>query len=89
MSIEKQRRISIFEKIKHFFDTHTGFPQQIQEEIETLLPDDTMDPLDVIVKLLCTPEWGGETAATNFLSMLGVKEEEIDTLIAENLDYNL
>ena len=89
MSIEKQRRISIFEKIKHFFDTHTGFPKQIQEEIETLLPDDTMDPLDVIVKLLCTPEWGGVPAASSFLSMLGVKDEEINTLITENTDYGL
>ena len=89
MSIEEHRRNSIFEEIKHFFDTHTGFPQQFQKEIESLLPDDPMDPLDVIVGLLCTPEWGGETAATNFLSMLGVKEEEIDTLIAENLDYSL
>ena len=89
MSIETQRRNSIFEKIKCFFETHTGFPLQFQKEIESLLPDDPMDPLDVIVGLLCTPEWGGEAAATGFLSMLGVKEEEIDTLIAENLDYGL
>lgn len=89
MSIEARRRNSILEEIKRFFEAHTGFPQQFQEEIDALLPEDAMDPLDVIVGLLCTPEWGGVSAASSFLSMLGVKEEEIDTLIAENLDYGL
>ena len=89
MSIEEHRRNSIFEEIKRFFDAHTGFPQQFQKEIEALLPDDPMDALDVIVGLLCTPEWGGESAASSFLSMLGVKDDEIDSLIAENLDYGL
>lgn len=88
MSIEKHRRHIIFEEIKHFFDTHTGFPQQWQKEIDELSPEDTMDALDVVIGLMCTPEWGGDQAASSFLSMLGLNSEEIDSLLADSLDYS-
>lgn len=87
MSIEKNRRTCILTEIKRFFDTHKGFPSQWQKEIDELCPEDQKDALDVIIGLMCTPEWGGAAAASGFLSTIGVKDDEIEMLIAENLDF--
>ena len=88
MSLDKNRRQSILDDIKRFFEAKRGFPETWQTEIDALSPEDLFDELDILITHLCAPEWGGAQATRNFLALLGVQEEDAETLIADNCDLN-
>lgn len=87
MSIEKNRRNSIYIDAKSFLENHSGFPQNWLEEIEALYPEDDFDALDILIGHMCAPEWGGISAVRSFLSRIGVTDCEIETLISDHFDF--
>lgn len=80
MEIEKARRDEIYIEIRDFLNR-----PEWEAEVNEIDPDDGYDGLDVFVGHLCL-EWGSEDTR-GFLKSTGVTEDEVEQLIADNIDF--
>ena len=71
-----ERKEVLFREAENFFEMTGGMPGDFSGD----------DALDMLVGTLCLPEYGGSTATREILSIIGATPDEIEELIAENID---
>ena len=85
MIMENARRTAVYDELKSFFEMQGGVPAEWEREISEIHPDDSFDGLDILVGHMCA-EWGTQDTRS-CLSAMGAKADEIDELIADNIDF--
>ena len=83
--MENARRTVVYNELRNFFEVQGGVPTEWECEISELSPDDSFDGLDILVGHMCA-EWGTQDTR-GCLSMIGAKADEIEELIADNIDF--
>ena len=79
----KERKEILFKEAEHFFEQSGGMLNEVQNRIAN---EPEPDKLDILVGVLCMPDYGGTEAARSILEIIGATEKEIQSLIGQCFD---